>query len=126
MRVFVDAIQVLPSEWGTARKPWFLFTTSYWCPGRANRAAVAENAKLLGHFESEHRDSVEPVEEGLRTQVQAGDCVAIRGKVLAEGAVCWQCTIRSTIIKPRFETVPHSGATNRAADCEREVSETDD
>ena len=86
----VDAIQVLPSEWGTARKPWFFFTPSYWCPGRANRAAVAKNAKLLGHFESENRDSVEPVEEGLRAQVQTGDCVAIRGKVLAEGAVCWK------------------------------------
>ncbi|CAM9541397.1 unnamed protein product [Ascophyllum nodosum] len=70
---------VLPSEWGTARKPWFLFTTSYWCPGRANSAVVAGNAKLLGHFESENRDSVEPVEERLKTQVETGDCVAIRG-----------------------------------------------
>ena len=122
-----DAIQVLPSEWGTARKPWFLFTTSYWCPGRANRAAVAENAKLLGHFESENRDSVEPVEEGLRAQVQAGDCVAIRGKILAEGAVCWQFIdpVHDNE-KPRFEAVPHSGAANRAADRERGISETDD
>ena len=77
----IRAIKVLPSEWGTAKKPWFIFTTSYWCPGRANKAAIADNAELLKRFESENRDSVEPVGENLRAQVAAGECVAIRGKL---------------------------------------------
>ena len=42
---------------------------------------MADNQKLLEHFESENRESVEPVEEGLRAQVAAGECVAIRGEL---------------------------------------------
>ena len=38
--------QVLPSEWGTAQKPWFIFTKNYWCPGMANRL-VAREKRLL-------------------------------------------------------------------------------
>ena len=81
----IRAIKVLPSEWGTAKKPWFIFTTSYWCPGRANKAAIADNAELLKHFESQDRDSVEPVDGELRAQVAAGECVAIRGELGSEG-----------------------------------------
>ena len=76
---------MLHSEWGTAKKPWFLFTTGYWCPGRANKAAIADNTGLLMHFESENREAVEPVDEGLRAQVATGECVAIRGEFRAEG-----------------------------------------
>lgn len=43
-------------------------------------SAMADSKKLLEHFESENRESVEPVEEGLRAQVAAGECVAIRGE----------------------------------------------
>ena len=39
--------QVLPSEWGTAQKPWFIFTKSYWCPGIANRLVAREKRLLL-------------------------------------------------------------------------------
>eukprot|EP00903_Cladosiphon_okamuranus_P008962 g8576.t1 len=67
---------VIPSEWGTARKPWFFLTRNYWCGGK--KAAVSDS-KVLEHFESEGRDSVEPVDDDLRTQVAAGECVAIRG-----------------------------------------------
>ena len=85
MCVCIWATQVLPSEWGAAKKPWFLFTASYWCPGLANKAAIADSAELLKHFESENRNAVEPVEEGLRAQVAAGECVAIRGELRVEG-----------------------------------------
>ncbi len=71
--------QVIPSEWGTAKKPWFFLSGNYWCPGRSNNV-TSDNQKALGHFESEGRDSVEPVEDELRTQVASGECVAIRGK----------------------------------------------
>ncbi|CAM9259808.1 unnamed protein product [Ectocarpus sp. 4 AP-2014] len=73
------ATNVLPSEWGTSRKPWFIFTKSYWLSGMTNREAMAKNSELLGHDESEGRPSVEPASEELRAQVPAGQCVAIRG-----------------------------------------------
>lgn len=41
---------------------------------------MADNLKVLEHFESENRDSVEPVGDELRGQVANGECVAIRGK----------------------------------------------
>lgn len=74
--------QVLPSEWGTAKKPWFFLTRNYWCPGSA-KTAVSDNLKTLEHFESEGRDSVEPVDDELRAQVAGGECVAIRGRSCA-------------------------------------------
>lgn len=46
-----------------------------------NSSAMSDSKKLLEHFESEKRESVEPVEEGLRAQVAAGKCVAIRGEL---------------------------------------------
>lgn len=72
--------QVVPSEWGTAQKPWFFLTKNYWCPGSGNKTVLADNMKAMGHFESENRDSVEPVSDELKTQVTSGDCVAIRGE----------------------------------------------
>ena len=42
---------------------------------------MSDSKKLLEHFESENRESVEPVEEGLRAQVAAGECVALRGEL---------------------------------------------
>ena len=42
---------------------------------------MSDNKKLLERFESENRDSVEPVDQGLRAQVAAGECVAIRGEM---------------------------------------------
>eukprot|EP00903_Cladosiphon_okamuranus_P016293 g15025.t1 len=44
----------------------------------SGEVVVADNEKALGHFESEGRDSVEPVENELRAQVAAGECVAVR------------------------------------------------
>ncbi|CAN0021601.1 unnamed protein product [Pylaiella littoralis] len=70
---------VLPSEWGTAKKPYFFLTKSYWCPGSAAKSALSDNMKVLERDESEGRDSVEPVEDEVRAQVAAGKCVAIRG-----------------------------------------------
>lgn len=35
--------QVVPSEWGTHQKPWFIFTKGYWCPGLANRWVEEES-----------------------------------------------------------------------------------
>lgn len=75
----IRAIQVVPSEWGTAKKPWFIFTCSYWCPSRASKIAMADSAELL-QSESNNRNSVEPVEEKLKALVAAGECVAIRGE----------------------------------------------
>ena len=57
-----------------------LFSWSGW--DEKHSTAMADNKKLLEHFESENRESVEPVEEGLRAQVEAGECVAIRGERL--------------------------------------------
>lgn len=71
--------QVLPSEWGTANKPWFFLTKRYWCPG-AKSALSDDTLKVLERDESEGRDCVEPVEDDLRAQVAARECVAIRGK----------------------------------------------
>ncbi|CAM9298751.1 unnamed protein product, partial [Hapterophycus canaliculatus] len=73
------ATNVLPSQWGTARKPWFIFTKSFWLSGVANREALAKSSETLGHDESEGRPSVEGVSDELRSQVAAGQCVAIRG-----------------------------------------------
>lgn len=41
---------------------------------------MAKSSELLGHDESEGRPSVEGVAEELRSQVAAGQCVAIRGE----------------------------------------------
>ncbi|CAN0530043.1 unnamed protein product, partial [Ectocarpus sp. 8 AP-2014] len=41
------ATNVLPSEWGTSQKPWFIFTKSYWLSGMTNREAMAKNSELL-------------------------------------------------------------------------------
>ncbi|CAN0116974.1 unnamed protein product, partial [Discosporangium mesarthrocarpum] len=71
--------QVLPSEWGTQEKPWFLFTKRYWFPSAATRADLAGSQDLLNHDESENNNAVEPVPESLRAQVANGECVAIRG-----------------------------------------------
>lgn len=71
--------QTLPSEWGTNKKPWFFLTRNYWCSG-STKAGASDNLKVLEHFESEGRDTVEPVDDELRTQVAAGECVAIRGE----------------------------------------------
>lgn len=73
---------MLPSEWGTAKKPWFFLTANYWCPGSGTQSVLKDNLKELEHFESEGRDSVEPVEDELRSQVAAGECVAIRGELV--------------------------------------------
>ena len=58
------------------RKRLFVF----WFGWDENSSAMADNQKLLDHFESEDRDSVEPVEQSLRAQVAAGECVAMRGE----------------------------------------------
>ena len=71
--------QVLPSEWGTAKKPWFFLTKNHWFPG-GTKSALSDHLKVLERDESEGRDSVEPVDDDLRKQVAAGECVAIRGK----------------------------------------------
>ncbi|CAN0348380.1 unnamed protein product [Pylaiella littoralis] len=73
------ATNVLPSQWGTTRRPWFIFTKSYWFSGMANREAMSKSSEVLGHDESEGRPSVEAVPDDLRAQVAAGQCVAIRG-----------------------------------------------
>lgn len=44
---------------------------------------MEKNAELLRHDESENLSTVEPVSDELRGQVQAGQCVAIRGKDVA-------------------------------------------
>lgn len=44
-----------------------------------NSAAMDENMQQLERFESDGRDSVEPVENDLKPQVANGECVAIRG-----------------------------------------------
>ncbi|CAN0462935.1 unnamed protein product, partial [Hapterophycus canaliculatus] len=71
--------QVLPSEWGTAKKPYFFLTKNFWCPGSDNFSALEDNQKVLERDESVGRDSVEEVDSELRSQVPAGECVAIRG-----------------------------------------------
>lgn len=78
--IYFVCAQVIPSEWGTARKPWFFLTKNYWCSGSSKAAVSDDTRKVLEHFESEGRDSVEPVDHELRGQVAAGECVAIRGE----------------------------------------------
>lgn len=39
--------QVLRSQWGTTRKPWFVFTKSYWLSGTANRFVTLRRGKAL-------------------------------------------------------------------------------
>ncbi|CAM9263174.1 unnamed protein product [Hapterophycus canaliculatus] len=70
---------VLPSEWGTAKKPGFFMTKKHWFPHGSKTSALSYNMKALEHDESEDRDSVEAVEDVLKKQVAAGECVAIRG-----------------------------------------------
>lgn len=41
--------------------------------------------EVLKHDESDGRDCVEPVDDDLRAQVEAGQCVAIRGKLAVVG-----------------------------------------
>lgn len=41
---------------------------------------MAKSSEVLGHDESEGRPSVDSVSDELRSQVAAGQCVAIRGK----------------------------------------------
>ena len=72
-------MQVLPSEWGTNKKPLFFLTRGYWCPG-IKSVPSSDTLKVLGRDESDGRDCVEPVEGELRAQVAAGECIAIRGK----------------------------------------------
>lgn len=75
--------QVLPSEWGTAKKPWFFLTKAHWFPQGSNRSALSNNMKALERDESEDRPSVEAVDDALKKQVRAGECVAIRGESTA-------------------------------------------
>ncbi|CAM9216529.1 unnamed protein product, partial [Ectocarpus fasciculatus] len=70
---------VMPSEWGTAKKPWFFLTAKHWFPGTSTKSALADKLELLQTDESEGKVSVEPVDDELRMQVAAGECVAIRG-----------------------------------------------
>lgn len=70
----------MPSEWGTAKKPWFFLTAKHWFPGTSTKSALADKLELLQTDESEGKVSVEPVDDELRMQVAAGECVAIRGE----------------------------------------------
>ncbi|CAM9958417.1 unnamed protein product, partial [Discosporangium mesarthrocarpum] len=72
--------KVIPSEWGTQEKPWFLFTRAYWFPKAVTRADLESNRDLLAHDESENNNAVEGVAQSLRAQISNGECVAIRGK----------------------------------------------
>lgn len=56
-------------------------TKNHWFPGSI-KSALSDNLKVLERDESEGRDSVEPVDVELRTQLATGECVAIRGKSL--------------------------------------------
>jgi len=71
--------QVIPSEWGTHRKPWFLLTPSFWCPRRTGRHTIEQfRSQLLQKEESNGNPNVQPVSDDLKAQIEAGDCVAIR------------------------------------------------
>jgi ATP-binding cassette subfamily A (ABC1) protein 3 len=53
--------QVVPSEWGTHQKPWFIFLPSYWCPDKvantpqAARANIGATQAEMGGIELPHR-----------------------------------------------------------------------
>mmetsp|Transcript_6325 Transcript_6325/g.7912 ORF Transcript_6325/g.7912 Transcript_6325/m.7912 type:complete len:1988 (-) Transcript_6325:343-6306(-) len=72
--------QVLPSEWGTHKKFYFLFQPSYWCPGKAG-ASTLESAReaLISKEESVNNPNVQAVADDIKTQIESGDCVAMRG-----------------------------------------------
>lgn len=53
---------------------------------------MAQSKQLLAVDESENRESVEPVSEQLRAQVQEGDCVVIRGENCLHGIFLSECT----------------------------------
>lgn len=64
----------------------FFWTKSYWCPG-AKSTLSDDTLEVLKRDESDGRDNVEPVDDNLRAQVEAGQCVTIRGK--SRAAVGW-------------------------------------
>jgi len=70
--------QVLPSQWGTSLKPWFLFTKAYWQPQAAAKNDY-ENCKNAMKTKGEHNknENVQPVAENLLKQIDSGECVMI-------------------------------------------------
>jgi len=71
--------QVIPSEWGTHRKPWFLLTLSYWCPAAAGRKTIEEcRSQIVQNEESITNPNVQAVADDLKSQLESDDCVAIR------------------------------------------------
>jgi len=71
--------QVIPSEWGTHLKPWFLLTGSYWCPSKVGKDTIEQfRSQLAQKEESVDNPNVQPVSDDLKRQLDTGDCVAIR------------------------------------------------
>ncbi|CAM9360676.1 unnamed protein product [Chrysoparadoxa australica] len=70
---------VVPTEWGTNRPWYFLFTRSYWFPGSPKVGQETAEADLLEHDETlRGNNNIEPVGEQLRRQLQSKRCVALR------------------------------------------------
>ena len=75
--------RVIAPEYGQAYPPYFPFTASYWCPGRAVPEEITEDASVL-----ESEVPLEPVGEVLLRQSQEGENIEIRklSKVFGEKA----------------------------------------
>eukprot|EP00736_Rhodelphis_marinus_P006281 Rmarinus@m.16243 len=77
--------QVVPSEFGTVRPFYFIFTPSYWRSvfmlSTSNVSPWSDQSAglLSGSNTSLHEDNVEPVSSNLSGQEQSGECVTIQG-----------------------------------------------
>lgn len=64
-------------------RSWFSWDHSLYSSclvGRKHRGSMEENHNLLKSFESDNRDTVEAVEDELKSQIASKQCVAIRGE----------------------------------------------
>lgn len=78
--------QIVPSQYGVAKKWYFLCTRKFWCSKRNGRQVDREeqNKSLLNDSvtdieEGRNPDDFEAVPEVLRRQEQTNDCLKIRG-----------------------------------------------
>lgn len=73
--------RVMRPDYGQAYPPWFPFTASYWCPGRATSYVPDGDASALSE-----ELPLEPVTDTLQRQSESGENIEIRGltKVFGE------------------------------------------
>jgi hypothetical protein len=78
--LYLDA--VLPSQYGVAKKWYFVCTKSFWCGAkkRVRRATINESANLLEDDEqAKNSHDFEPVSANVKRQEENNECLKIMG-----------------------------------------------